>query len=256
MKGRRVTVVDAIWCALGVLLAVGLVLPPSKTGEGLGLRRFRTVDVSGDYWIAQRFRMNAPDLTGVEIRPVAVGPVSGRYRLTIRDRDARNVERSTDVAAADLVRESRYRFRFEPIADSVDHEYQLEIAPAADDPGRGVALWANKGARVEGSALRINNAPRWASLAYQTETPTMSPLRSLLAPGDPERPPRWLALVGLLGSWIALRFVLHGLAAAQDDPDALRSAAITAPPGPGVDASSSPSTQSADAPERPQAAIR
>ncbi len=213
---RAGSVVQGLWLALGIVMAVVLAMPPEKTGQGLGLRRFLTVEVSREYPIAQRFRMNAPDLTGIEIRPAAVGPVRGRFRLVLRDRDGRDVERSIEVAAADLVREGRYQSTFAPIGESAGHEFQFEMLVSPSDPGRGVALWASKGGRPEGSALRINNAPRWASLAFQTETPAVSLLRRLVNGGDPSRPPRWLALVGFAASWVALRFVLNGLLAASD----------------------------------------
>ena len=214
MTWRRPTALDAAWWALGLVVAIALVAPRPKTGDGLGLRRYRTVEVSDEYRVAQRFRMNAPGLHGVDVRAAAVGPVSGSFRLTLRDRDASDVERSIDVSAEDLVREKRYLFRFEPIENSADHEYQLEIAPAPSSPGRGVALWATKGARAPERALRINDVQRWGSLAFQTHTPSVPLLQALLQARDPDRPPQWLALVGLFGAWIALRFVLRGVMAA------------------------------------------
>jgi hypothetical protein len=256
MIGRFQTVlVEALWLLPGLALAATLFLPPPKTGDALGLRRFRTIEVSPEYQVAQRFRMNAPGLNAIEIRPAAVGPVSGRFRLTLRDRDARNVERSAEVVAADFVRESRYLFAFDPIADSADHEYQLEIAVAPSDPGRGVALWATRGDRPEGSALRINNAPRWGSLAFQTATPSVSLFRRLLADRDPGGPPRWLAMAGLFGAWVAFRFVLKGVLAAHD-PVAAASAVLAAN-GPSVHAFESvPATTAPDGSAAPHAAVQ
>ena len=250
----RAVLVEGLWLAPGIALAATLFLPPSKTGDTLGVRRYRTIEVSSEYQIAQRFRMNAPGLHAIEIRPAAVSEVRGHFRLTLRDRDARNVERSADVAAADLVREPRYRFSFDPIADSEDHEYQLEIAVAPSDPGRGVALWATRGERSEGSAMRINNAPRWGSLAFQTATPSMSLYRTLLANRNPDAAPRWLALVGLFGAWIALRFVLTGVLAATDRiPSESTGAAVR--PAAALDVASV-STATPDGSAAPHAAIR
>jgi hypothetical protein len=214
----RASFADLAWWSLGLLLAAAVFGPPQHVGERLGLRRHLTPQVSDEWRIGQRFRMDAPMLNGVEIRAAAVGPVSGRVRLALQDRDAREVQRSAEVAAAELVREGSYVFRFEPIAKSADHEYQFEIAPAADDPGRGVALWATKGPREEYSALRINNERRWGSLAFQTYTPAVSVFNRLIQADDSARPSAWLALVGLFGGWLALRFVLRAVAAAEPEP--------------------------------------
>lgn len=214
----RVALSDAVWWSAGAALAFMLLMPPHKTGDRLGLRRFVTPEVSSEWRVGQRFRMNAPELNGISIRAVAVGSVSGRFRLTVRDRDARDVERSGYVSAEALVRDDHFTFMFEPIEDSTDHEYQFDIVPAPDMPGRGVALRATKGPRPEGFALRINNAPRWASLAFQTHTPSVSSFRSLIGARDPDRPPRWLALLGLFGVWISMRWVLRAVRRREEPP--------------------------------------
>lgn len=221
----RFSFIDFAWAAIGVLLAAALFLPPQHAGERLGLRRFLTPEVSGEWRTAQRFRMDAPMLNGVEIQAAAVGPVAGKYRLTLRDRDARGVERVRDVDAAALVQHGSYLFEFEPIEDSTEHEFELEIAPLPGAPGRGVALWATRGARAEDSALRINNQPRWGSLAYQAHTPDVSLFEAVVTASDPDRPPRWLALLGLAGTWLALRFILRAAAA----PDVRREPAPSQP---------------------------
>ena len=208
----RMDPLDALWVLLGGLLVAVLVEPPDVTGESLGLRRHLTPPVSEEWRVAQRFRMNAPDLNAIELQPETVGPVRGTYLLTVRDRDARGVERITEVKAEDLVRDDSFVYRFETIEDSEGHEFEFEIASVPDDPGSGVALWATKGERAEGAAMRINNEARWGSLAYQAHTPVVSPLRSLLSPGDAARPPRWLGLVGVVGLWLSLRFVFRSAA--------------------------------------------
>jgi hypothetical protein len=237
---------------LGLMIAAALLAPRPKTGDSLGLRRFQA-EVSERYRVAQRFTMNAPGLDGIAVRAAAIGPVSGSLRLTLRDREESGVERTADVTAADLVREKRYLFRFEPIENSAGREYQLEIAPTPSSPGRGVALWATRGERPPERALWINDVPRWGSLAFQTYTPSVSLLRALLSARDPDRPPRWLALVGLLAAWIALRFVLREVMTA---PDAGADTAAAAE-APGLDdVAGVPAATSRDGLAAPPAAVR
>ena len=213
MPRPRLLLLDVVWLMLGLLMIAGLVATPTAVGDTLGLRRFQTPEISHKWLVAQRFRMNAADLSAIEIRAAAVGPVKGRFRLRIRDLDATGVERSAAVAASDLVRADSYVFRFAPIASSMNHEFEFDVVPDPSQPGRGVALWATKGERLAEGGLRINDKARWAELAFQTQTSAVSPLRRLLAAREPERLPRWLALVALTGQWIALRFVFRAFVA-------------------------------------------
>jgi hypothetical protein len=184
--------------------------------------------------------------------------VGGRFRLTLRDREAPGVERTTDVAAADLVSGAQYQFQFEPIEDSAGRQYQFEIAPTPSNPGRGVALWATRGDRTPERALRINGVPRWGALAFQTHTPSLSLIRSLLSARDGDRPPQWLVLAGLLGAWIALRYVLRDVMAAPDAVPgaAVPAAAARAAPGIDVVAAVTTSSSSSDPLPAPPAALR
>jgi hypothetical protein len=200
------------WGAIGIVVLATLFLPARSIGDTLGLRRFLTPPLDGRWGVAQRFRMDARELSAVEIRASAVGPIGGRFRLTLYDREFPN-ERSAEVSAADLVREERYVFRFDPIQDSRGHEFHFDISPAPADPGHGVALWATKGDRLDRGGLLISGKPRWASLAFQTHTRAVSMFRALMRGGDADRPPHRLVLLGLLGSWIALGFVLKSITA-------------------------------------------
>jgi hypothetical protein len=194
---------------LGAVIVVATVAPPRLAGDGLGLRRFLVPEVSEEAQIGQRFIMNAPDLEAVEVRAAPVAPVVGAFRFTLREGSRPEVLRQADVAAADLVRRDSYVFRFARVELSRDRPFEFTIAPVPGNPGRGVALWATRGARVSQGGLTINGTLRWASLAFQTHTPAVSPLLALFTAGDPERPPRWLIAAGLIGSWISLRFVLR-----------------------------------------------
>jgi hypothetical protein len=198
----------AAWLLLGVVTGIALLTPPRSVGNAVGLRRFLTPEVRLDARIAQQFRMDARNLVGIRIRAVAIGPVGGNFRLTLRDQDDQSITRSADVPAAALVREEEYLFAFEPIRDSVDRMYEFDIAPSAAAPGRGIALVATKGERLDEGGLRINDRPRWASLAFQTQTSGRSLFRGLMT-SEPGRPPRWLALVGLVGAWLCLGLLLR-----------------------------------------------
>jgi hypothetical protein len=160
--------------------------------------------------------MDDPNLDGIELRAAAVGDVRGALMFTLRDVDT-GVEVSRQIPANDLVRDDSYVFEFPPVALSAGHEFRLDIVPSPDDAGSGVAFWATKGERLEYGGLSINGTARWASLAFQTHTPAVAPARAMFGPRDPQRPPRWLAGVGLAGAWVALRFVLRALVTPADD---------------------------------------
>ena len=209
--------IDWVWCASGVLLVVLLVAPPRTAGDSLGVRRFLTPEVGGSFRLAQLFIMDGLDLSGIELRATAVGPVSGSLVFTLRDIDTGH-EVSAHVAAEDLVRAESYVFSFPPIQLSSDHEFRLDVAPSPGTARSGVAFWATKGARLNYGGLLINDMPRWASLAFRTRTPAVAPIRAMFGARDPQRPPQWLAAIGLAGAWLALRFVLKAVIASADDP--------------------------------------
>lgn len=218
------------WLLVGVVLVWSLAVPPAAVGDNLGWRAFLTPAVSGKYSVTQRFQMDLDGLSAVEMYAAAVGPVAGRYTLALRDSQAPDVTRVVDVAAADLVANGSYIFRFAPIDASAGHEFFLEIAPAMADPGRGVAFWATKGDRLDEGELRINDRPRWASLAFQTQTPAVSSFRALTRSSEPGRPPKWLALVGLAASWLLLRFVLKAVSESADPAATTPQSGLEAPP--------------------------
>ena len=185
--------------AMGAAGAFDEALP----GRPLGFNRFQTPEIGVDRRMSQRFFMIEPNLSGVDIRPVAIGPVQGKVQLelrAIRD-DSAVVVRGTEVSAEDLVRADTYRFNFDPILDSRGHSYRLDILSSPESPAGGVALWATKGPRFNDGYLSVNGLERYANLAYRPYVP---------------RPPRRnvipFALVALAVSWIALIVLLRELA--------------------------------------------
>lgn len=205
---------DALWAAVGLALGVALVFPPETVGDDLGLRRFLTPEITGGVRVAQRFVMDAPDLHAIEISAAAVGPVSGTVRLALRDARSGDVYASEEIPAQALVGDSVFVFRFAPQPVSFAREYRLEVTAAAENPSRGVALWATKGDRLADGGLLLNDRPRWASLAFQTRTPARAPIVAML--GGSGRPGHWLAFIALAGAWVALRFVLKAVAVPVD----------------------------------------
>jgi hypothetical protein len=252
-EGRLATV---SWWAVAAIVLVIVTAPRDSVGDGLGLKRFLTPEVSHEWVIGQRFRMDSRNLQAIEIQAEPVGAVAGSFVLTLRDLDAGGVVRTRQVAAADLVGSGSYMFRFPPIEQSAGHLFHFELAPAATSSGRGVALRATKGARLDEGGLLINDQPRWASLAFQTHTPAVSLLRAMVRGDDPDPAPKWLALVGLFGSWIALRFVFKAVAAmdAAVVESAERAENHIGPGGVGSAATTTMSTP--DAPAAPPVAIR
>jgi hypothetical protein len=239
-----------LWWAVAVVAVTFLTAPRDSVGDPLGLKGFLTPEVSQGWVIGQRFRMDSHNLEAIEIQAEPVGAVAGSFVVTLRDLDAEGVVRTWEVAAADLVRSESYVFRFPPIEQSAGHLFHFELAPAASNSGRGVALRATKGARLDEGGLLINDQPRWASLAFQTHTPAVSLLRVMLRGDDPDRPPTWLALVGLFGFWIALRFVFKAVAAMDA---AVIESAETAENHIGLGAVGSVATATMSAPDAPGA---
>ena len=118
------------------------------------------------------------------------------------------------MKAADFVRSWPYRLEFEPIPDSKNREYRLELTANETDPGTGVALWATKGGTDEDGTLLANGRRRWADLAFRTSAPTSSIWQRLTSEnrGSNNVPgPLVLTLFGV--TWLALGASLQLLAA-------------------------------------------
>jgi hypothetical protein len=206
-------IANASWWTLTLVMAVGLLVPGRLVGDGPGLRRFLTPEITGNTRISQTFRMNAWDMDAIEIYPAAVGPLSGTLRLTLTDYTLRKgVVRSADVAAADVARTSSYVFAFEPVERSRDHVFRLDITPSPASGAGGVAFWATKGARLPEAALFINDVERWSDLAFRARAPMSSAFRALVETRDPARPPYGLGLACLIVVWASVRLLLRAVA--------------------------------------------
>lgn len=149
VSGRAMTI--AVWGMIGVVNGWVLVAPPDHPGNRLGVRRFAMPEIAAGMRIGQSFRMPLPDLNAVDVHAAAVGPVSGRVRLELSDMNINDglIIRTTEVAAADLVRDGSYRFQFDPVPESLDRTYQLGISSSPDAPARGVVLLASRGGDLE-----------------------------------------------------------------------------------------------------------
>jgi len=141
-------------------LGVGRTL--SNTGDDLGIRRFVTPDVTRDWRVSERFRMNTDGLAAITVRPVAAAAPAGRLRFELRSLtpSATRVARRAEVAASELAGVDAYRFAFAPIADSRDAAYQLDITSSSDAPSRGIAFAATRG--------EMSDSPRAAAWTAAT----------------------------------------------------------------------------------------
>lgn len=196
----RVTVVAAlVFLAVADLAGLGGTL--SSSGERLGVRRMVTPELSPEWRVSERFRMNTNGLSAITVRPVAVGSPAGRIRLELRSLTAyaAPVSRTVEVPVASLVRSSSYRFSFAPIADSRGVAYQLDISSSPGAPSRGVAFRATRGEGLRNAALLINDRERWADLAFQTES-TQGTLATVKAA---------TVLTLLCGAWVAFVLLLR-----------------------------------------------
>ena len=193
---------------LPLALAAAVLGSPRAAGDDVGLRRFRTPEITPSYRLAQRFTMNADGLSAIEIYPSRDGDPDGTIRLELRSVDGpRPVARTAEVRAADVAAAPSYTFQFMPIAESRDRSWVLEIASSPSAPSRGVSLWATRGARLGGAALFINGRERWADLAFRTQsTQPPPPVVALPAFGDGRVQ---LTLLGLFASWIAFALIVR-----------------------------------------------
>lgn len=178
----------------------------AQTGNSLGLRRFTTPEIGPELRVSERFRMNTGGLYAVTIRPAMVGAPAGRIRLELRSvtPHAAQVFRSAEVAAAEFARGDEYRFEFEPIPDSHQVGYQLDILSSPEAPSRGVALRATMGERLPNATLLYNDIERWADLAFETDATegtraTVKAVTSVLVLGG-----AWMAFALLLREIIRL----------------------------------------------------
>jgi hypothetical protein len=204
--------------ALGVITMAGLWYPPSTTGDALGIRRFRTPEIAGNLRIAQQFVMHEQLLTGVEIRPAAVGPISGALRLTLTDVTTGQRLRSSDVLAGDLVREDRFMFSVDEVDASKGHRFELGIASSSEHPATGIAFWATKGERLEDAVLLINGKERWADLAFRTRAARSSVAETLMYAPSERTPAHVVAVAALMAVWVLVGIVLRAVTQMPEDP--------------------------------------
>ena|SRR5688572_26391001 len=206
-----------LWFTLGIVLVWGFWYAPSTTGDELGIRRFRTPEITGEMRIAQQFVMRERMLTGVEIRPSVVGDVGGTLRFTVTDQTSEQVIQSVNVSARDVVKDDWFPLTIGRIDDSNGHWFELAIASAPEDPARGVAFWATRGDRLPNAMLLINGAERWADLTFRTRTPVMSMIDGLLTPSA-GLGSRILLAGALAAAWVFVGIVLRQLAAIAGVP--------------------------------------
>ena len=191
----------------GLLLLVaagaGAFSGPAPTGDRLGLRRFVTPEVAGATRISEQFVMNRAGLQAIAVRAAAVGRVDGEISVElwqVRTHTASIVRRGV-LRASDLVASDAYQFTFPPLSNSKDTMYRLVLASSSERPSHGVAFWATKGDRLHGATLMYGTIPRWADLAFRTDT----------VPPPPLRPAAVLALAVLGVSWGAFVLFLMSL---------------------------------------------
>ena len=205
---------NALWMLIAVVMLWGLWYTPSTTGDRLGLRRFRTPVVAGDVRVAEQFVMRERSLTGVEIRPAVVGPVSGALRVILTDQTSGMVVRAADIPAADFARDRSYVFAVDRVEDSRGHWFELAIVSSPEQPAGGVAFWATRGDRLGNATLLINGVERWADLAFQSHTPVTSAIGLFRRSSGTDRMRQAIVLAGVVVVWLLVGVVLRMPAAA------------------------------------------
>jgi hypothetical protein len=201
----------AAWVMVGVALVGTLAIPSlSLPADSLGVRRF-LVPIDGDTEVSQTFVMTADGFHAVELHASALGEaVAGRVRFELLE-EGSGVVRSGELEASDLLSTSSYLLEFEPIDDSKDSIYRLDLTSSPTSPVSDVGVWATKGARYPRGSLQINERERWADLAFETFAPagrsTWDRLMAMKAP--PPGVSRTVVILGALAAyWLASGFVL------------------------------------------------
>lgn len=209
------------WVIVGVVYLVALALPTAwLPSDDLGLRRFRTPEITTGMPLAQTFEMTADGLQAIEFYATPTRErVSGDIRLELWDVTGGpdRLVRSAEVEAADLVSAFSYRFEFPPVLDSNNRIYRLDLITSGASPAQGVALLATKGERYAGGTLLVNGMIRWADLAFETYAPAPSGLALLLATGRSVPSRGHFVLAAFAANWIALGVLLHAFSRMSDD---------------------------------------
>jgi hypothetical protein len=206
------------WVVAGIACIASLTIPPSRLpSDRLGLRRIQ-VPLEPNMTVSQTFLMTADGLHAVEIVPARVdADVAGRIVLQLHEQGS-DVVRSAEVSGAEFTSAPSYRFEFEPIDDSRDATYRLDVLSSDSSPARGIALWATKGDRAEGTML-INGRERWADLAFRTFAPAgRSGWQRLTGVAGANPDARGAIVLGFLAAyWIVLGLVLRVSWTFRDD---------------------------------------
>lgn len=199
-----------LWLLLGLALVWGFWYSPSTTGDGPGLRRFRTPEISGTTRIAQQFVMRERMLTGIDVRPSVVGEVGGSLQFMVTDQTDERLIQLVNIPARDVVKQTWFPLTIGRIDDSSGHWFELAVASAPEDPARGVAFWATRGDRLDNAMLFINGAERWADLAFRTHTTTMSMRDGLTQRANVL--PRMIIALALIAVWALVGVLLRTVA--------------------------------------------
>jgi hypothetical protein len=162
-------------------------------------RGVQTPEIREGVHLGERFNMYADGLTAIELWPVRLGEPRGKVQLRIAIGSSLPAPsfQTVEIPAADFVRGSSFRFRFAPYPHSKNEQFVFDVAPSADEPSSGVALWASKGEGNREDVLLFNGEARFADLVYQTR---------VVVPPPSVRPPLrravWYALGLLVLAWL------------------------------------------------------
>ena len=200
---------------IGVGLIAALTLPAVwLPSDQSWLRRF-PIEIDAGVTISQTFVITADEFYAVEVSAMPVNEaVSGDVEFSLYDvTDGGRLARRADVPAADVVRESLYRFEFAPVPkESTDQAYRLDVRASPSHPAQGVAFWATKGEGYGGGSLFINERERWADLTFVTfARGARSAWRRLMDASSARLGAHFakVVVVALIGYWLALGLVLR-----------------------------------------------
>lgn len=177
-------------------------------------------EIAGPAIVAQTFSVGVDGLDGITVEARPFGDaVAGTVVFDVAQIDPLDPRLAASLQvtplyrilhpARDVVRASRHRVGFPPIAGSRGRLYRLEVRVPDAPPGQGLGLWATRGQAYRGGVLVVNGREVWGDLVFQASAgraTAFGDLQQRLRAWHPAAGSPWLlgALLVLYNSGLAV----------------------------------------------------
>jgi hypothetical protein len=177
-------------------------------------------EIAGSASVSQTFSVDVDGLDGVTVEAQPFGEtVTGTVVFEVAQIDPLDPRQASSAPvtplyrilrpARDVVRASRHRVAFPPIAGSRGKRYRLEVRVPDAPPGQGLGLWATRDQTYRGGVLAVNGREVWGDLAFQASAVRATAFRDLqqrLRAWHPAAGSPWLlgALLALYNAGLAI----------------------------------------------------